>query len=306
MDDAALSATRLNMSPRLRRFLHLAGSGLALVATVFVALRAREYWRGLEPVQVSAATWTLLVALALVYGAANLLLASAWRHLLLRAGVRATHMWTSRVYGISQLAKYVPGNVFHLAGRQAIGMAAGAPGRALAQSTAAELVSLALAGMLFGLLVLPLLAPGFPLQACVTVFLGTVWLVAYSLFRFLGPYFAASFIRQLLFLAISGAVFVIVLGAVAGASKLDMQDWVLIGAAYVVAWLAGLLTPGAPAGVGVRELVLLLLLKGIVADADMLSAVLLGRFVTVVGDVLFFVAALLIPASRNALAESHG
>lgn len=65
--------------------------------------------------------------------------------------------------------------------------------------------------------------------------------------------------------------------------------WIPLSGVYVLAWLAGLVTPGAPAGVGVRELVLLFLLKGIVAEADLLLAVVLGRVVTVVGDFGFFV-----------------
>ena len=66
----------------------------------------------------------------------------------------------------------------------------------------------------------------------------------------------------------------------------------MIGA-YVLAWLAGLVTPGAPAGVGVRELVLLALLKGSVGQTELLLAVLLGRLVTVGGDVAFLGMALM-------------
>jgi glycosyltransferase 2 family protein len=52
-------------------------------------------------------------------------------------------------------------------------------------------------------------------------------------------------------------------------------------------------------------MILLLLLKGIVAEMDLLLAVLLGRLVTVVGDLLFFVAASLIPAKLCAFEKKH-
>jgi uncharacterized membrane protein YeaQ/YmgE (transglycosylase-associated protein family) len=48
----------------------------------------------------------------------------------------------------------------------------------------------------------------------------------------------------------------------------------VICGAYVVAWLAGLLTPGAP--------------------ADLLTAIVLGRIVTVFGDVVFYLLAVCI------------
>jgi hypothetical protein len=56
-----------------------------------------------------------------------------------------------------------------------------------------------------------------------------------------------------------------------------------------VAWLAGLLTPGAPAGVGVREIMLLFLLGTVVGRADLLLAAVLSRVITVTGDGGFFV-----------------
>lgn len=48
--------------------------------------------------------------------------------------------------------------------------------------------------------------------------------------------------------------------------------------------------PGAPAGIGVRETVLVLLLGSYMIEADLLMAVLIGRIVTVFGDVIFFLA----------------
>jgi uncharacterized membrane protein YbhN (UPF0104 family) len=102
----------------------------------------------------------------------------------------------------------------------------------------------------------------------------------------------AAFGAYALFLASSGVVFAGVL-SIAGA-ELTPGGWGLAAASYVVAWLAGLLTPGAPAGIGVRELVLTLLLAGIAAPALVVLAVLLGRVVTVVGDLLFFAGRCLI------------
>jgi uncharacterized membrane protein YbhN (UPF0104 family) len=64
--------------------------------------------------------------------------------------------------------------------------------------------------------------------------------------------------------------------------------------AYVVAWLIGLVTPGAPAGVGVRELILVFLLQGLVGESELLLTVVLGRVVTVTGDFLFFLVSWLL------------
>jgi glycosyltransferase 2 family protein len=117
--------------------------------------------------------------------------------------------------------------------------------------------------------------------------------------RFAGREPAWAFAWQMLFLLISGTVFVSLLGVIAGGEEMATQHWLAIGGAYVVAWLAGLVTPGAPAGVGIREMVLLFLLKGLVIDTDLLLAVLLGRLVTVSGDLVFFLGASLIPSTPH-------
>jgi uncharacterized membrane protein YbhN (UPF0104 family) len=70
--------------------------------------------------------------------------------------------------------------------------------------------------------------------------------------------------------------------------------WTIASGAYVVAWLAGLVTPGAPAGVGVREMVLIFLLGHAIPETELLPAVVVSRLVTVAGDVLFFAAAALL------------
>lgn len=305
MDYAPLPSMSLSMSLALQRTLHWVGSGLALTGIAFVALRLHEYWGSLALSQITPVAWVAVAGLAMLYGMANLLLALAWWQLLAQFGVQVTRLWSIRVYGVSQLAKYVPGNIFHLAGRQAIGMAAGASSGALARSTLWELSLIALGGMLYGWLVLPLLTPGFPSLASIILLLGTVWVVAYLLCRFIGSQVSVSFGWQMLFLAVSGGVFVTLLDVIVRSSELHPQTWLLIGGAYVVAWLVGLVTPGAPAGVGVRELILLLLLKGLVTDADLLMAVLLGRIVTVVGDLLFFMASFLIPAKLCLLEKNH-
>jgi glycosyltransferase 2 family protein len=305
VDYAFLPSTWLSMRPAVQRTLHWVGSGLALIGVAFVALRVREYWGSLDLSQITPVAWGAMTGLAMLYGVTNLLLALAWWQLLAELGVQVTRLWSIRVYGISQLAKYVPGNIFHLAGRQAIGMAAGASGGTLAKSTLWELGLIALAGMVYGWLVLPLLAPGFPSLASISLLLGTVWVVAYLLRRFIGSKVSASFGWQTLSLAVSGSVFVTLLDVIVRSSELRPQTWLVIGGAYIVAWLGGLVTPGAPAGVGVRELILFLLLKGLVTDADLLRAVLLARLVTVIGDLLFFMASFLIPADLCFLKHNY-
>ncbi|GFN45661.1 hypothetical protein [Candidatus Regiella insecticola] len=288
-----------NISLNLRSVLRWFGSGLALIGIAFITWRLYEHGGDLDLSPITSANWMLLIALTVLYGVDNLLLALSWWHVLLQLGGQVTRYWSIKTYSVSQLAKYVPGNIFHFAGRQAMGMAADVPGRLLINSTCWELGLVATAGTLNGWLVLPLLVPAFSSLISLMLFLSTGWLIAYLIRRIIGPQVATAFIYQTLFLAISGGIFVSVFAMITNSSALQIQTCLLIGSAYIVAWLVGIVTPGAPAGVGIREFILLWLLKGMVTDADLLITVLLGRLVTVVGDLLFFMVAFLIPQRRR-------
>ena len=275
----------------MKRLLRTAGAGLALLAVLIVAWQLRAGWDDVAPVLAGRSTLTATLALAVLYAFANILLAVAWWNLLRHYRVTCGLGWTIRTYGISQLARYLPGNVFHLAGRQALGMAAGLPAGPLIKSAIWELASIALAGATFACLLLPLVVP--PLSPPASIVVG--WVVVACtllLLRLLsGTASAVAFACHVAFLAVMGAIFVTLCLHLPTTAGPATADWTLVVGAYVVAWLIGLVTPGAPAGAGIREVVLLSLLDSLIAPSVLLLAVIVSRMITLIGDVLFFVTA---------------
>lgn len=286
----------MKTSPTQRRLLHGCGSFLALTGIGFVGFRLYSYSLELNVLDITAMGWVFITALSIIYGAANFFLASAWWRLLQHFQLPASLLQSIRIFGISQLAKYVPGNIFHLAGRQALGMAAGVMPGTLIKSMTWELCLLAVAGAQFGWLILPLFTPNLPEPISLFVLLGSVALTASVLESIFGRYVVYSFLLQSLFMLISGVVFSALIFILTGGEGLTVWHWLAIGGAYVAAWLVGFVTPGAPAGVGIRELVLLFMLNTIVGEKDLIMAILLGRLVTVGGDFLFFTIANSLPS----------
>ncbi len=286
----------MRISPAQRRLLHWCGSFLALAGIVFVGFRLYSYSLELDVLRITIVDWVFIVALSIIYGAANFLLARAWWHLLQNFRLPVSRLESTKIFGISQLAKYVPGNIFHLAGRQALGMAAGLAPGALAKSTVWELGLLAVVGAQFGWLILPLIMPHFSESISLLLLLGSVVLTGKVLLGIFGRHVAYSFLWQILFMLVSSVIFIALILMMSGGEGLTVWNLLTIGGAYIAAWLVGLVTPGAPAGVGIRELILLFMLNSVVGEKDLLMAVLLGRLVTVGGDLLFFAVANTIPA----------
>ncbi|WP_197456805.1 hypothetical protein [Cephaloticoccus primus] len=278
--------------------MNIAGGALGLLGVVFVVFRLRHYAGEIEFSRFGRGDWVGIAFLCLSYGGSNWFLSKAWQKLLFYFKVPIEIRRAVRIYGLSQLAKYVPGNIFHLAGRQALGTAAGLPSGGLIKSTFWELGLIAVAGSLFSPLLVPLLWGATPYLFS----LGLWGVVLSSALFFIRRIFSAEVSCALLwhcvFFVVSGSVFIALLGTV---SSIDFPAplWPALCGSYVISWLAGFITPGAPAGVGVREFVLLFLLKGLVTESDLLLVIVLGRAVTVVGDVLFFLGALLIRDSGS-------
>ena len=270
-------------------WLKLAGGLLGLAGIVFVALRLIEYQDELSQHALPASFWAVLAFLSVVYGLSNSLLAIGWASLLRsRKAVVETNRVIS-IYATSQLGKYIPGNIFQFAGRHALGLAAGLPNGALAASAVLELVFLALGGLALSLTAGQHLLPAWPGFWFVVAAAALTAIIAIAVGRFAGRSATTAFASYFAFLAVSGicfaAVFVSLTGGMPSAAGLAY-----LAGAYVLAWLLGLVTPGAPAGLGIRETVLTVLLAGMAPASIIILAVLASRLVTVAGDILFFAA----------------
>jgi hypothetical protein len=302
MDYAALPTqgeTLTAVPQKTNVWLHRLGSMLGMAGVLFVCLRLYEFQGQIGFQNISAPGYAAAAGLALVYGAANLLLALAWHNLLSALKSPVPIRWAVWAYAVSQLAKYVPGNIFQFAGRQAIGLAAGFPGWPLAKSTAWELALISLCGAVFGILVLPLLPVAISSSVAALLFSAATIALILATRTLWDSRAAGAVLCYLIFLALSGLVFT---GALAiadhGITGVGNILPALVGA-YVIAWLAGLLTPGAPAGLGVREAVLLILLSGLATDPVILLAVVVGRAITVSGDLMFYAAGRLLPFNAS-------
>lgn len=278
----------VTMPSEIRLWLDRAGGVLALTSVVFVVSRCWEYFEAMDFTQLDSGAWGEVALLAAVYGCAGGILAKGWGCLLAHYGESPPLSWVFRVYGRSQLGKYIPGNVFHLAGRQGMAMAAGIPGWVLIKATLFELGLVTLAGVLFSALVVPVVLPWLPVWSGGAAFLVLAACVVFVLSRLYSPAFSFSLCWYGAFLGVAGLLFVLLLVYVLEVSGISFSDWPLLCGAYVVALVVGMVAPGVPAGVGVREVVLLSLLGGMVSEGDLLVAVLMGRVVSVVGDMFFF------------------
>lgn len=267
-----------------------------------------------------------LVAFTVAVGLYCLILpfsALAWRCMLSDMGYHDRFWPLHAILLTTQAGKYLPGNVGQHLGRISLSMARGIPLRLLLASMAYEVILLLLANLLVAVCAGALTKTGldFLLQdysqaigiAVAIVVAGLLAIpilvkLAPKLIRVIlrnrgdadkpmAPLGAASVAKVLAFyacamLSVGAAISVLQFGLFPGQGS----DYALLTAAFTVAWAVGFVTPGAPAGIGVRESMLLLMLGGKMGVEDASLLIVALRVATTVGDLVCFVTGLALTA----------
>lgn len=279
------------------KYLRWIGLAMSLLGVGFVVVQLGAYAGDLGGFRPSVTQVLVLAALTVVYGVSNVALAVAWRDLLEHCGAPSGTRWAVHVFGVTQLAKYIPGNFFHLASRQTVGMSDGHEAMPLLKSAFWEFGAIMSSAVVFGLWLGPLLFDGVSYGFGALLFVVLLAIVSVTAQRFFSPFVMRAVLWYVAFLLLSGLIFYATLQALLPEASL-LQALPGICSAYVIAWLAGAITPGAPAGIGIRELVMFALLQPVVAESDLLVAIVLNRAITAGGDTLFYFFALALGKAR--------
>ncbi len=314
--------------PSLRTVFKVVGFVLMAAALVFVGMQVAQYVQDLRAAATRPQTWFAVVAGAVLYAALSLLLSGAWQTILARAGAGAPVSLRTcyEVYGRSQIAKYVPGNVFHFVGRQLLGRSAGWAQGAIALSSVVETLLMGSAAAFIVLLLgaldrsvaLKIAPPGILVIGALAA-IGVPWLMMrYGRIlpglRNLGPLARADRLARSSALLIPLAIYVAFFAATACVFWL-LAAWMFggvevsvlpgVAAAFVSGWLLGNITPSAPGGIGVREAVILPQLAHLIGGPQAVVVVVMFRLVTIGGDVLFFAVASWLAAGKTRNPDSR-
>lgn len=290
-----------------KRWIHLAGGLLTIVSLAFIGRLLWDHINGARGWYVSNALVLATGMGSLIYSLACLLLVAAWNHLILLFGGNPLPFRVAlSLYARTQIAKYIPGNILHMAGRHALGRCIGLPHITLVFSALGEVTGLAAAASLLGLFAANAAIAGIVswwniafsgMVLIIVIFLPGIW----SFFRGRYPQLPALNsleIRRelvlvltcyLIFFFLTGSILVFMIIVEYGINELRDAFTLYLG--FSLAWLVGFLVPGAPSGIGVREAIIIYYLEQLGYGSNSVLIALLFRLTTVIGDVVFLVAA---------------
>jgi glycosyltransferase 2 family protein len=305
----------------------LGGAVLGLAATVYFLKFVHTTVTRYEVQPLLSAPMAVATGMAaLAYASIVPVTSWAWGRLLRDIGVRLAPLQLNMIIGLTQIAKYMPGGIGQHLGRSALSIQQGMPPGPLFATLAVELVLAIEAAISVGVVALvvaldrPLRLPlgDRPLLSLATLGLGTTLAGLFalknlpSLTRRIAPFLAPDAAIQLPGGSALGAAFsayvlnYVLIGSglyaiadVAGGVQLSTLP--LCVGTFALSWVAGFVVPFAPAGLGVREGVMIALLSPTLDAATALKVVVAFRISTTTGDLLGLMwgGAICLARSRN-------
>ncbi|MHB1393073.1 MAG: hypothetical protein ACYCYE_08360 [Clostridia bacterium] len=207
----------------------------------------------------------------------------------------------------SNIAKYLPGNVMHLVGRNVIGNILGLEHIDILSSTILDIVFISIASAFISIGIIiqnsRMLSQIFIIENFRFVLL-LIPLILIVYITNIKKDNRISSIKDILnriktkqFIEISIKVIIIYMlqfiyvGAILALIliffmkiKISFTLFIYIIEAFTLAWFIGFITPGSPGGIGIRETVLFVLLSAYIVKQDIIISIMLHRLVSILGD----------------------
>ncbi|WP_424100435.1 lysylphosphatidylglycerol synthase transmembrane domain-containing protein [Moorena producens] len=268
----------------------------------FLAKALKDNWQEVLAIRISTSGWTCLAIAVGVTLLAHTWTGWVWHWMLREFDQQPGVGWCIRIYLKVNIAKYLPGNVWHFYGRIWAAKTAGVP---LGVATLSVLMEPPM--MAVGALLLALISSPVPSQMIQLPILFAVLILIHPwclnpclqyLAKLTGKkksiesgvdqiirvkrYPILPLLGELGFLGLRGSGFLLTLLAL---SPISPSQIPLLLSGFSVAWLLGLIVPGAPGGVGVFEATAVGLLEHDFAPAVVLSSVALYRLISILSEV---------------------
>jgi hypothetical protein len=277
----------------------------------FLAIALKNNWQEVAAIRITALGWTTLAIALGVTLLAHIWSGWVWTWMLYEFDRPVNIPQFVRVYLQTNIAKYLPGNVWHYYGRISAAKSAGIPTSIAALSVLLEpllMAAAAIAIVLVGIQVAIAQSYSY-IQAILILVLAGVLLAIHprwlnlvirllSRMKFKSAKSTAANIsasdifqierypwRPLLgelgFVGLRGTGFLLTVFALI---PIPIERIPLLFAAFSLAWVLGLIVPGAPGGLGVFEATAIALLQHSFPMGAVISAIALYRLISIIAE----------------------
>lgn len=273
---------------------------------IFLAKALKDHWEDVVAIRVETTGWLYLAIALSVTLIAHVWSGWVWGWILRELNQPVNDLWAIAVYLRTNIAKYLPGNIWHFYGRTQAATAAGISLGAATLSVLLEPLLMAAAALLIALAGNRTPNWGWQIASLLLVLASVhpkiLNLGIQLLSRFKGKatssaanpshlsnsssltltrYPLRPLLGEIVFVGIRGLGFLFTFLAI---SPLTSSQVPPLFSAFALAWLLGLVVPGAPGGIGVFEATAIALLGQQFSPGLILSVVALYRLISILAE----------------------
>ncbi len=261
----------------------------------FLAKALKDNWQEVAQIQISSQGWVYLSSAFGITLIAHIWTGWVWSWIFQTLNQKVSSQWAVRAYLKTNIAKYIPGNIWHYYGRIRLATDAGIHTSIATMSVLLEPLLLAAAALLVA-------SVGTPQNRLLQFFILAVVLIAIhplilnqglklvSKLKNKGDdvkkiehYPFVPLLGELGFLGLRSAGFVLTFWAL---HPVNFSQIPALISSFSLAWLLGLVVPGAPGGIGVFEATAIALLGSLFSPGLILSVVALYRLISILAEVM--------------------
>ncbi|MBE9059620.1 lysylphosphatidylglycerol synthase domain-containing protein [cf. Phormidesmis sp. LEGE 11477] len=275
----------------------------------FIATTLKDHWQEVVGIQFTAQAWLMVTLAFVVTLMAHVWSGWVWHWILVLFDQPLSGTWSTPVYLKTNVAKYLPGNVWHFVGRVSALQSVGTPTGIAVVSVVMEPLLMAVAALIIACLtggqlagIEDQLGGRFGQIAVLSLAIAAVHPRVFNPIlqtlsrakakaqkleiatdqKMLRAYPGRALLGEMGFVLLRSLGFIAIVQAFQPLSVTDVQALL---AAFSLSWLLGLVVPGAPGGIGVFEATAISLLDAQFPVAIILSGVAVYRLVSVLAEV---------------------
>lgn len=275
--------------------------------TLFFLVKAvKDHWQEVAAIRIDGVGWaTLAIALGITL-LAHIWSGWVWTWILHELNQPVTDAQFIQVYLKTNIAKYLPGNVWHYYGRISAAKTDGVPGDVAIISVLLEPLLMVAAALIVALIgiqppTLNINLQGLPLLGLAIVLIAVHPRFLNKVIHFVGKlklkatnsstandhtfqlvrYPLRPLLGELGFIGLRGSGFLLTIVAL---RSLELSQIPMLLGVFSLAWLLGLVVPGAPGGLGIFEATAIALLQNNFSGGLIISAIALYRLISILAE----------------------
>lgn len=313
----------------MRKYINVLGYLLAICSIVFLINRLAQHVEEIPCFEINIGSILSLIFIVILCAITHVFVSYMWLITLRGGNVFLNLIQTYVILGQSNIAKYLPGNIFHYIGQVALGRRFGIPPETIILSTGVLTVTgimtaaiVAVIGFLFDNDAFQWLKKMLDTQRIIiigSIIIGLVIILLIMIIVF--PRFRSWIRPRLAYLrptligkaVILWVIIFIIFGILISFLLNTIWNintglvWYQFSWGFALAWVLGLVVPGAPGGLGIREAIFFGLYRSQLGDGLVIGLAFAIRVITSLSDLLTFgIAYWLSHTGLSSSSSDHG